>query len=304
MPASIIKADNLTKDYGKGRGIFDLSFEVEKGQCFGFLGSNGAGKTTTIRHLLGFSRPQKGSALVSGLDSWAQAAMIQKNVGYLPGDIAFPEGLTGVQLFRMLADLRGMEDLGKADYLIHKFQLDPTGQVKKMSKGMKQKTGIVAAFMHDPGILILDEPTTGLDPLMQATFIQLMMEEKAAGKTILLSSHMFEEVESTCDRIALIKQGRILTTINPADIRHANTKTFKIEFTTAEDCLRMSQETLNFIDVNLPKKQVQFRIDDVNLGSLFKLLSGYEMKFMSEVKFTLGDYFMHYYSKHDGGKMN
>ena len=297
---AVIKVDHLTKDYGNNKGVFDLSFEVENGETFGFLGPNGAGKTTTIRHILGFSKPQKGSTWVNDMNSWEKPELIQKDLGYLPGEIAFPEGMTGMQLFKLIADLRGMKDLGKADYLIKKFQLDPSGLVKKMSKGMKQKTAIVAAFMSDLKILVLDEPSTGLDPLMQDTFIDLIIEEKAAGKTILLSSHMFEEVEDTCDRIALIKQGRILTTVAPREIRFADKKTYKIEFNSTNDCERMSRETLSFIEVNTGKKQVKVIVQDENINEFFKILTSYDMKYMSEVKTTLRDYFMKYYSKNDG----
>ncbi len=301
---SVIKVDHLTRDYGNNKGVFDVSFEIESGETFGFLGPNGAGKTTTIRHILGFSKPQKGSTWVSNLNSWEKPEVIQKDLGYLPGEIAFPEGMTGMQLFKMLADLRGMKDLGKADYLINKFQLDPSGLVKKMSKGMKQKTAIVAAFMNDPGILILDEPSTGLDPLMQDTFLDLIMEEKAAGKTILLSSHMFEEVEDTCDRIALIKQGRILTTVASKEIKYADKKIYKIEFNSKDDCERMSREALNFIEINTRKNQVKVSVQDENINEFFNILTRYDMKYLSEIKTTLRDYFMKYYNTGDGYAFN
>jgi beta-exotoxin I transport system ATP-binding protein len=297
---SIIKVEHLTKDYGNNKGVFDVSFEVESGETFGFLGPNGAGKTTTIRHILGFSKPQKGGTWVSDLNSWEKPEVIQKDLGYLPGEIAFPEGMTGMDLFKMMADLRAMKDLGKADYLINKFQLDPSGLVKKMSKGMKQKTALVAAFMSDPKILVLDEPSTGLDPLMQDVFIDLIIEEKAAGKTILLSSHMFEEVEGTCDRIALIKQGKILTTVIPNDIKFADKKTYKIEFKTGEDYQGMSHEPLAFLEVNPKKNQVRVLVKDEDINDFFKILTKYDMKYMAEIKTTLRDYFMKYYKKNYG----
>jgi ABC-2 type transport system ATP-binding protein len=301
---AVINVDHLTKDYGSNKGVFDVSFDVESGETFGFLGPNGAGKTTTIRHILGFSKPQTGSTRVSDLNSWEKPEVIQKDLGYLPGEIAFPEGMTGMDLFKMMADLRGMKDLGKADYLINKFQLDPSGLVKKMSKGMKQKTAIVAAFMNDPKILVLDEPSTGLDPLMQDVFIDLIMEEKTAGKTILLSSHMFEEVEGTCDRIALIKQGRLLTTVAPKDLKFADNKTYKIEFKTGDDCLRMSHEPLNFLEINSKKNQVRVSVKDENINEFFMILTKYDMKYMAEIKTTLRDYFMKYYKKNNGNGFN
>lgn len=206
---SVIKVSNLTKDYGQGRGVFDVSLEVKKGQVFGFLGPNGAGKTTTIRHLLGFSKPQGGSTSILGLDCWSKPATVQEHLGYLAGEIAFPDKMTGWQFIKMIAEMRGIKDLKHVEDLCEYFQLKPNGELKRMSKGMKQKVGLVIAFMHDPDIIILDEPTSGLDPLMQAKFCDLIKREKAKGKTILMSSHIFEEIEKTCDIVAIIKGGKI-----------------------------------------------------------------------------------------------
>ncbi|MEI6579520.1 MAG: ATP-binding cassette domain-containing protein, partial [Eubacteriales bacterium] len=239
---SVIKVEHLTKDYGQNKGVFDVSFEIEQGEVFGFLGPNGAGKTTTIRHLLGFIRPQDGKTSVLGMDSWEKPKEIQKKLGYLPGEISFPNDMKGTQLIKYIAEMRRLKDSSKANKLIEQFELDPTGDIKRMSKGMKQKLGIVCAFMHNPEILILDEPTSGLDPLMQATFIELVKEEKRRGKSILMSSHMFEEVEGTCDRIGIIKNGKIIATVNPDEIRHSERKTFKIEFLSKEDYASMLEE--------------------------------------------------------------
>ena len=204
-----IEIDRLTKDYGRGRGVFDLTFSVAQGEAFGFLGPNGAGKTTTIRHLMGFSRPQSGSCRIGGLDCLTQSPRIQKDLGYIPGEIALPDEMTGLEFLRFLARYRGVSDFSRAEALMARFELDPRGRIRRMSKGMKQKVGIVCAFMHDPAVLVLDEPTSGLDPLMQNRFIELVLEEKARGKTILLSSHMFEEVERTCDRVGILRQGKL-----------------------------------------------------------------------------------------------
>ena len=298
---SILKVDHLTKDYGFNKGVFDVSFEIEAGEVFGFLGPNGAGKTTTIRHILGFSRPQKGSTSVLSMNSWTHPEKIQKTLGYLPGEIAFPDDMTGAQLIKQIADMRGMKDMSKADTLIKKFELDPSGGLKRMSKGMKQKVGIVCAFMHKPEVLVLDEPTNGLDPLMQSIFIDLIQDEKKAGKTILLSSHMFEEVEGTCDRIAIIKQGRLITIVNPDDIRHADDKIFKIEFNTSEDYQKMLREDLVFVLKEPEKRQVRVNICDEDINKFIKMLTKYGVKYISEDKHTLEEYFMKYY---DGGNTN
>ena len=149
------------------------------------------------------------------MDCWRKPREVQKKIGCLPGEISFPDGMTGTQYIRFMADMRGMKDMAKAGRLAERLGLDLSGELKRMSKGMKQKTGIVSAFMHDPEILVLDEPTSGLDPLMQAVFIDLVLEEKKNGKSVLMSSHLLEEVETTCDRIGMIREGRMAATIDP-----------------------------------------------------------------------------------------
>lgn len=298
---SVLKVEHLTKDYGENKGVFDVSFEINQGEVFGFLGPNGAGKTTTIRHLLGFSKPHSGKTSVFGFDAWENPKEVQKKLGYLPGEIAFPNDMKGTQFIKYIADMRGLTDMTKANKLIKQFELDPSGDLKRMSKGMKQKTGIVCAFMHDPDVLILDEPTSGLDPLMQATFIELIREEKENGKSILMSSHMFEEVEGTCDRIGMIKRGKLITIIDPKDIRHAQTKTFKVEFINSDDFLSMLKENFFIIEAKADNKQVVVNIDDDEINLLLAALSKRKVKFISEIKNTLEDHFMKYY---EGGNEN
>lgn len=172
----VIEVNHLTKDYGFGRGVFDVSFEVREGEVFGFLGPNGAGKTTTIRHIMGFSRPQEGSITVLGKDSWQNAAQIKRQLGYLPGEIAFPANMTGTQFIDYMARMRGITDRKKTNYLLEMFELDPSGELKRMSLGMKRKLAVVTAFMHDPSLLVLDEPTSGLDPLMQERFVEFILQ--------------------------------------------------------------------------------------------------------------------------------
>ena len=171
---SVIALSHITKDYGGGHGVFDVSFAVEQGEVFGFLGPNGAGKTTTIRQLMGFLAPDSGTCTINGLDCRTQTAAIQKNMGYIPGEPALPDDMRGGEFIRFLAAYRGMRGTGRAGELCERFELDASGWIRRMSKGMKQKLGIVAAFMHDPKVLILDEPTSGLDPLMQNSFVELI----------------------------------------------------------------------------------------------------------------------------------
>lgn len=221
---SVIRVENMTKDFGHGRGIFNVDFQVGKGEVLGFLGPNGAGKTTTIRHLLGFTQPSKGTAEIMGLDCLGQHSQVMQYVGYLPGEIALPEGLTGWQFIRMMQQMRQIESDDYLHYLLDLFEFDPSGSTKRMSLGDKRKLAVVTAFMGNPDILILDEPTSGLDPLMQEKFIQFMVEEKRRGKTILLSSHIFPEVEATCDRIIIIKEGKLVAEVNAKELKNEDEK--------------------------------------------------------------------------------
>ena len=225
---SIIKVERLVRDYGGGKGVFDVSFHVDQGEAFGFLGPNGAGKTTTIRHLMGFLKPASGECSINGLDCWRERDKVQANLGYIPGEISFFEDLSGTEFLKFIAEYRKIGIQNRREELLERFELDPRNKIKKMSKGMKQKLGIVAAFMHDPDILILDEPTSGLDPLMQNRFIDLIAEEKKHGKTILMSIHMFEEVERTCDRIGIIRKGRMVAVDAAASLRERHTRSYTV----------------------------------------------------------------------------
>ena len=230
----VIDVQGLTKDYGQGRGIFDLTFQVERGEVFGFLGPNGAGKTTTIRHLMGFIRPTAGRAAILGMDCFTQAAAIQAHVGYLPGELSLIDDLTGDGFLRFMAQMRGMTDLSAVGELKELFRLDGRQSLRKMSKGTRQKVGLVCAFMARPDLLLLDEPTSGLDPLMQNRFVELLLREKARGATILLSSHMFEELERTCDRVAILRAGRLAAVERTEDLRRARTKRYVFSFPAPE----------------------------------------------------------------------
>jgi ABC-2 type transport system ATP-binding protein len=207
----MIEISQLNLIYPSGKGIFDVDLVIQDGEVFGYLGPNGAGKTTTIRGLLGFMKPTSGYVRIQGLDPQHDSVDLQRKIGYLPGEMAFFPRYTGHEFLDFMAAMRGLTDRSREAELIQRFELDVAGRINKMSKGMKQKLAIVVALMHDPEILILDEPTSGLDPLMQNRFLELIEEEKKRGKTILMSSHLFEEVERVCDRAGIIKDGRILT---------------------------------------------------------------------------------------------
>jgi ABC-2 type transport system ATP-binding protein len=308
---AVIQIDHLTKDYGHNRGVFDVSFKVEKGEVYGFLGPNGAGKTTAIRHIMGFSRPQAGQTSVNGMDSWKNASEIQKELGYLPGEIALPESMKGTEFIQMMAELRGIYDSSYTNYLMEKFELEPSGSLKRMSLGMKRKLGIVTAFMHDPSILVLDEPTSGLDPIMQNVFIEFIKEEKEKGKTILLSSHIFKEIDATCDKISIIKDGRLVSSFVADDLRNSKEKTFKMEFQMKEFYERFSNEIpsnsqFQIISLKPDKNQAIVSIPDATINEFVAFISNYDLKFFSEIKFTLEDYFMKFYDRKakQGGGIN
>jgi ABC-2 type transport system ATP-binding protein len=207
--AAVIQAEGLSRMYGTRRGIVDLDIDVREGEIFGFLGPNGAGKTTTIRLLLGFLRPTGGRSSVFGLDAWAAAAEVHRRVAYLGSDPAYLGELDAGDQLDYLAALRGLPT-GAWRAAAERFDLDPTVQVKKLSRGNRQKVGVVATLMGNEPLLILDEPTTGLDPLMQHEFLTALGEARAAGRTVFLSSHNLPEVERTCDRVAIIREGRLV----------------------------------------------------------------------------------------------
>lgn len=299
----VIKAQHLTKDYGGGRGIFDISFFITKGEVFGFVGTNGSGKTTTIRHIMGFIKPKNGTVTVLGMDAWKDACKIKESVAYIPGEIAFPDLTTGIEFLKAQAELLGLKSMDKADELIKRLQLDPSANLKRMSKGMKQKTAIVAALMADKDILILDEPTTGLDPLMRETFLELILEEKRKGKTILMSSQMFDELEETCDRVALIYDGKIIDIADVNALKSSTIKSYKIEFLNKEDYLKFKKLKYKIIRDQEKYYQVTVQIDDSEINRLFKSLSKYKLKFITEVKFNLEKHFRDILEKEvKGGK--
>lgn len=298
---SVIETKSLTKDYGDGRGIFDVNFSVGQGEMLGFVGTNGSGKTTTIRSILGFIKPTVGSAAVNGLTSWEHSSEIVKNIGYVPGEIAFPDLKTGIEFLKSQAEFLGLKNMDYANELIERLQLDPRANLKRMSKGMKQKTALVAALMADLPIIILDEPTTGLDPLMRVAFLDILKEEHAKGKTILISSHMYEELETTCDRVALINNGHIVEITDMADIRNRPVKEFKIEFNTAGDYSRFLKENYETVRLQAQYNQVTISIPENATGSLLRVLKNYSVKFISELPYTLEKHFKTILYK-NGGK--
>lgn len=292
----VIQIKNLTKDYGNSKGVFDLTFEIPKGEVFGFLGPNGAGKTTTIRHLLGFLNADKGECFINGKDCRQFPAEIQKELGYLPGEIAFFDEMTGTEFLKFIAQMRGMKDFTKMNQLIEMFELDAKGRLKKMSKGMKQKIGIVCAFMHNPQVLILDEPTSGLDPLMQSKFVELISQEKKAGKTILMSSHSFEEVEKTCDRVGIIKDGKLVAVEEISALKASQRRTFVITLNSDEEAIAFSKEDITTSKIHKNRVTVVIQGD---LKPLISAMAKHNVTGIDVTTQSLEELFMHFYSKNE-----
>jgi ABC-2 type transport system ATP-binding protein len=207
---AIIETEKLTKSYGSHRGIIDVDLVVNEGEAFGFLGPNGAGKTTTIRTLLDHIRPTSGMARIFGIVTTENPVAIHRRIGYLPGEFTLYDKMTGGQTIEYFANLRGGVDRQYQRDLIARLDVDPSRKFREYSKGNKQKIGLIVALQHRPDLLLLDEPTSGLDPLVQQTFYAVIREAKAEGRTVFLSSHILSEVERTCDRVAIIRDGRLV----------------------------------------------------------------------------------------------
>ncbi|ASB91182.1 ABC transporter ATP-binding protein [Bacillus sonorensis] len=290
----MLTVQGLTKTFPNGKGIFDVSFSIQKGEVFGFLGPNGAGKSTTIRHIMGFMRPDQGDITINGMDSLKNQGEIQRHIGYLPGEIAFIEGMTGKSFLDFMADMQGAKDTAKRNQLIDRLQFDVHTPIRKMSKGMKQKVGIVAALMHNPEVVILDEPTSGLDPLMQKVFIDIVLEEKAKGTTFLMSSHSFPEIERTCDRAAIIKDGRIIALKDIHELQTMQRKVFEVTFENEAD-------SAAFINSGLEIESRQDnRVRVAVLGNHDQLIKGcakYRIRHIDVSTQSLEEVFMNYYDR-------
>jgi len=227
---SVIETTGLTKYYGKSRGVLDLNLSIREGEVFGYLGPNGAGKTTTIRTLLDLIRPTRGGATIFGLDTRQRSREIRRRVGYLPGELALYDKMTGAEVLRYMANLRGGVEWKRVQGLAGRLSCDLARPIRILSHGNKQKIGLIQAFMRQPDLLILDEPTTGLDPLVQQEFYRLIAEAKASGQTVFLSSHILPEVERVCDRVGIIREGRLIAVEDVAALKARALRRLEIHF--------------------------------------------------------------------------
>jgi ABC-2 type transport system ATP-binding protein len=295
---SVVLTDRLTKWYGRARGILDVSFVVEPGEVFGFLGPNGAGKTTTIRTLLDFIRPTSGSARIFDLDANRDAPAIHARVGFVPGDVALYEKMTGRELFTYLGHLRGGVARADADRLAERLDLDPTIRIDRLSHGNRQKVALVQAFMHAPELLVLDEPTQGLDPLVQQAFFELVDEVRDEGRTVLLSSHVLPEVERTCDRVGIIREGRIVEVAAVRDLtaRAVRTVEVRVAGTPPTDALR-SLEGVR--DLTVEGEVIRCRVVG-DVDPFLKALAGTHVVDLVSEKPSLEEIFLAFYGGEGG----
>ncbi len=292
---AIIEVDNLTKRYGSKRGIIDVSFQVEEGEVFGFLGPNGAGKTTTIRLLMALLRANAGRARIAGLDCWQQSVEIKRLIGYLPGELALDPNLTGGQILEYFGHLRGGIDQAYLKQLIARLDVDPSRKFRQYSSGNKRKIGIIQAFMHRPRLLILDEPTNGLDPLNQQEFDRMVKEVRDDGRTVFLSSHILTEVEQTCHRVAIIREGQLVRVGSVEELKDIKRQEITLTFANAVPIeafkgLAGVEQVETLVDGHTLRLSVQGRADAV-----IKAAAQHSVVTLTSHEPSLEDIFLRYY---------
>ncbi len=293
--SAIIEVENLTKSYGSKRGIRNVSFQVEAGEVFGFLGPNGAGKTTTIRLLMALLKADAGTARIAGLDCWQQSVEIKRMVGYLPGEPSLDPGLTGGQLLEYFGHLRRGVDQTYLKQLIKRLDLDPTRKFRQYSSGNKRKVVLIQAFMHRPRLLILDEPTNGLDPINQQEFHRMVLEARDAGQTVFLSSHILSEVEQTCNRVGIIREGQLVRIGGITELK--DIKRYEITIVFANTVPAETFETLDGV------AQVETMADGHTLrvaiqgaaDAVIKAAAQYSVVSLTSHEPSLEDIFLRYY---------
>ncbi|MCL1795501.1 MAG: ABC transporter ATP-binding protein [Clostridia bacterium] len=292
MPATSLELINLAKRFGKLTALDDISLKVNEGEVFGYIGPNGAGKTTTIRVLLGILQATEGSAQVFGLDAWKAAVEIHRRIAYVPGDVNLWPNLTGGEVIDLFASLRGKRDKAYREKLLRDFDLDPTKKCRTYSKGNRQKVALVAAFASDADLFILDEPTSGLDPLMELVFQEHVLEQKKKGNGIFLSSHILSEVERLCDRVGIIRNGKLVETGTLTELRHLTRNTIHAETEKPVE----SFETFQGVhDLRTSGNAITFQVDSVELGPVLAYLTRFGLKKLDSAPPTLEDLFMLHY---------
>ncbi|WP_342599777.1 ABC transporter ATP-binding protein [Psychrobacillus sp. FSL H8-0483] len=289
---TIINTKNLTKKFGKFTALDHVDLDVKEGEVYGFIGPNGAGKSTTIRLLLGMIKATEGEATIFGLDAWKDAVDIHKRLAYVPGDVNLWPNLTGGEVIDLFMKLRGARNKSRREEMIEKFKLDPSKKCRTYSKGNRQKVALVAAFASDADLYILDEPTSGLDPLMEKVFQDCVLDSKKEGKSILLSSHILSEVEKLCDRVGIIRQGKIIETGSLNQLRHLTRTNLLVE--TKQPMIGLSE--LNGVYTIEEKNQtLSFQVDTEELDVVIRHISQFGIVRLESAPPTLEDLFMRHY---------
>lgn len=286
----VIETKNLTKYYGKFRGILDLNLEVEEGDIFGFIGPNGAGKSTTIRTLLGLISASSGEGTVFGMDIHTETKNILKRVGYMPGEANFYQSMRVRDMIKLSADLRKKDCQKKAASLCERLQLDTNKKMEELSLGNKKKVSIVCALQHEPDLYILDEPTSGLDPLMQQEFFQLLKEENKRGATIFLSSHVLSEIQNYCKHAGIVKDGKLIMVNSVSEMSKSNTKRILIQGIDQLPALE------GVVNLEQSKEGFQFLYQG-NMPNLIETLQGLPIQNMNISDPTLEEIFLHFYQE-------
>jgi ABC-2 type transport system ATP-binding protein len=295
MPESVVETRGLTVFYGKHRGITEVNLTVERGEVFGFLGPNGAGKTTTLRVLLDIIRPNQGSAALFGLDCQRDGVAARQRVGYLPGELAYPDTLRGRDYLNLLDALRGKSaDAEWRRQLCARFDLDISRHIRQYSRGNKQKLALVAAFMHKPDLLILDEPTGGLDPLVQQAVLDTVRETRDEGRTVFFSSHILPEVQAVCDRVGIIRDGRLIAVENVADLLRR--RLHRLRFTLARPATAAIQDIAGVKVVQESGPHLHLEISH-NLESAMQMLAPCGILDIESLAVSLEEVFLAYYGK-------
>lgn len=289
---TIITTKNLTKKFGKFTALDHVNLNVKEGEVYGFIGPNGAGKSTTIRLLLGMIKATEGEATIFGLDVWKDAVDIHKRIAYVPGDVNLWPNLTGGEIIDLFMKLSGARNKSRREEMIERFKLDPSKKCRTYSKGNRQKVALVGAFASDADLYILDEPTSGLDPLMEKVFQDCVLDSKKEGKSILLSSHLLSEVEKLCDRVGIIRQGKIIETGSLNQLRHLTRTNLLVE--TKLPMIGLSE--LNGVYAIEEKNQtLSFQVDTEELDVVIRHISQFGIMRLESAPPTLEDLFMRHY---------
>ena len=297
MAVLSLETVKLSKRFGKVIAINGVDLKVNEGEVFGYIGPNGAGKTTTIRVLLGILKATDGTAKVFGKDAWRDAVEIHKRIAYVPGDVNLWPNLTGGEVIDLFVNLRGKPDIARRANLLEKFELDPTKKCRSYSKGNRQKVALIAAFASDADLFILDEPTSGLDPLMELVFQECVLEQKNKGKGIFLSSHILSEVERLCDRVGIIREGRLVETGTLSELRHLTRVSMNVE---TEKPIEGLERMKGVHGIREQQGGISFQADSDEIGDVVSYISKFNVKKLESMPPTLEELFMRHYGANGG----